>query len=92
MGIHPSLLDRFAFKMMNPVYYRRARTILKSYNYAALQDPYAVGAMVDSLCMAFGDTITPAQRAAAIRFVIAERVNPLLPGHRAHMRGLVFGY
>lgn len=91
MGIDPRLMGRFAYKMMNPVYYRRARAILRSH-YAVLQDPYAVGGMIDSLCMACGDTITPAQRAAAIRFVIAQKCNPLLPGHRARMRGIVFGY
>lgn len=92
MGIDPRLMGRFAYKMMNPIYYRRARAILRSYNYAALQDPYAVGTMIDRLCMACGDTITPTQRAAAIQFVIAQRCNPLLANHRERMRGMVFGY
>jgi hypothetical protein len=92
MGIDPRLKGRFAYKMMNPVYYRRTRAILKSYNYTALQDPYAVGTMIDSLCMACGDTITPAQRASAIRSVIAQKCNPLFASHRARMRGLIFGY
>ena len=92
MGIDPRLMGRFAYKMMNPVYNRRVRAILKSYNCAALQDPHAVGTMIDRLCVSCGDTITPAQRAAAIRFVIAQRCNPLLASHRARMRALVFGY
>lgn len=92
MGIDPRLMGRFAYKMMNPFYYRRARAILRSYNYAALQDPYAVGGMIDGLCLALGDRITPAQRAAAIRFVITQKCNPLSASHRARMRGIVFGY
>lgn len=92
MGIDPRLMSRFAYKMMNPIYYRRTRAILRSCNYAMLQDPYAVGGMIDSLCVACGDTISPAQRAAAIRFVIAQRCNPLLASHRARMWGIVFGY
>jgi hypothetical protein len=92
MGIHPRLMGRFAYKLMHPAYHRRIRAILKSYNYASLQDPYVAGSMIDSLCACCGDTITPAQRAAAIRFVIAQRCNPSLASHRARMWGLVVGY
>ncbi|GEO26903.1 hypothetical protein AAC03nite_26880 [Alicyclobacillus acidoterrestris] len=92
MGIDPWLMCKFAYKMMHPVYSRRARAILKSYNYAALQDPYAVGCMIDRLCTACRDKLTPAQRAAAIRFVISQRCNPANPRHRARMRRMVFGY
>ncbi|WP_206922637.1 hypothetical protein [Alicyclobacillus suci] len=60
--------------------------------HAALQDPYAVGCMIDRLCTACRDKLTPAQRAAAIRFVISQRCNPANPRHRARMRRMVFGY
>ncbi|GMA61649.1 hypothetical protein GCM10025859_20890 [Alicyclobacillus fastidiosus] len=92
MRIDPRLMCRFAYKCMHPAYRRRIRVILKSHNYAALQDPYVVGCMIDSLCACCGDTITPAQRAAAIRFVMAQKCNPLLASHRARMRGIVFGF
>ena len=92
MGIDPRLMNAFRIKMMNPVYRRNARSILRSYRYGALQDPVAVGTMIDSLCGAMGGSITPVQRAAAIRYVCGLRCNPGHPGHRAFLRGLVFGY
>ncbi|MCF8567065.1 hypothetical protein LLE49_20290 [Alicyclobacillus tolerans] len=91
MGIDPRLMNTFLWKMMNPVHWRRVRSILYSYNHAALQDPYAVGTMVDQLCSTLGVPITPGQRAAAIRFVIAQRCDPHNPHHRARMWNLVFG-
>jgi hypothetical protein len=92
MGIDPRLMNAFRIRMMNPVHRRNARNILRSYNYGALQDPNAVGTMIDSMCGAMGASITPAQRAAAIRCVVGLRCNPRHPGHRALMRGMVFGY
>ncbi|MDB5084592.1 MAG: serine/threonine protein kinase [Bacilli bacterium] len=88
----PHLMGMFRRHLRNPRYWGRIRGILHSYDYHALQDPYAVGTMIDQLCGCCGMGITPGQRAEAVQFVVAQRVDPRLWSHRARMWRTLHSY
>jgi len=91
VALDGGMLNLFRRKIMNPIYWNRAYTILHSYNGAQLRNPYYVGEMVDRMAYAMGVAVTPAQRAHAISWVCSQGLDPANPWDRMRVWRMVRG-
>lgn len=85
------LIGTFRGRIANPLYWRRVHGILRCYPREALATPEGCGALVDHMCSALGVSLTPAQRANAINWLVAQRIDPQHPRHQARMWSVVNG-
>lgn len=90
--LDPYLLNTFRRRIANPRYWRATHRILRSYSRYDLANPAGAGAMVDHLCGALNVRLTPAQRANAVRWLTAQRIDPANRWHQMRMWGIVNGY
>ncbi|MCY0892879.1 MAG: hypothetical protein OWR52_05135 [Acidibacillus sp.] len=89
--LDPRLLHVFRAKMANPVYWRRVHSCLRALPPDAVATPDGCAGLVDHLCGVLGVSITPAQRAGAIQWLAAQRLNPQNPNHHWRMWHYVYG-
>ncbi|QSO46081.1 hypothetical protein [Alicyclobacillus mengziensis] len=89
--LDPRLLDTFRGRIANPLYWRRTYRILRGYNRYDLATPDGAGALVDEMSGALGVCLTPAQRAGAINWLVAQRIDPQNRWHQMRMWSVVNG-
>lgn len=89
--LDPRLLHTFRGRIVNPMYWRRTYGILRSYNRYHLATPDGAGALVDHLCGALNVPLTPSQRAGAVNWLVAQRIDPHNRWHQMRMWSVVNG-
>lgn len=89
--LDPRLLDTFRGRIANPLYWRRTYGILRSYHRYDLATAEGAGALVDHMCGALCVRISPAQRAGAVNWLVAQRIDPQNRWHQMRMWGIVNG-
>lgn len=89
--LEPRLLDTFRGRIANPLYWRRAYGVLRSYNRYDLATPAGAGALVDHMCTVLNVPLTPAQRAGAVNWLVAQRIDPQNRWHQMRMWSFVNG-
>lgn len=84
-------MDTFRRKIANPVHWRRTYRILRCYSRYDLAGPAGAGALVDEMSGALGVPLTPAQRAGAVNWLVAQRIDPQNRWHQMRMWSVVNG-
>lgn len=89
--LDPRLLDTFRGRIANPLYWRRAYGVLRCYHRFDLATPEGAGALVDHMSGALNVPITPVQRANAVNWLVAQRIDPQNRMHQMRMWSVVNG-
>ncbi|MFD1676754.1 hypothetical protein [Alicyclobacillus fodiniaquatilis] len=89
--LDPNLLHTFRSRIRNPIHWRNTHRILHSYSRRDLATPHGAGALVDQMCGALNVPLTPGQRAGAVNWLVAQRIDPHHPLHQMRMWRIVRG-
>lgn len=89
--LDPRLLNTFRSRLANPLYWRRTHAILHGCDRHLLATPDGAAALVDHLCGALNVPLTPAERAGAVNWLVAQRIDPRNPFHQMRMWSVVNG-
>lgn len=74
--LNERLLNLFRHKIHNPVVWRTVYQVIHSYSAADLQNPWAVSELVNWISAYLGVCITPQQKRNAVRWILAQHLNP----------------
>ncbi|MCY0875826.1 MAG: hypothetical protein OWT28_06110 [Firmicutes bacterium] len=88
--MNEQLLQLFRGRIRNPRAWRTIYRAVHSYSPAALQNPFAVGELVDWIAAYLHIRITARERAAAIRWIVSQRLNPHNHRDRGRIAALLY--
>ncbi|MCI0184520.1 hypothetical protein [Sulfoacidibacillus ferrooxidans] len=92
MALDPRLVDAFRARIANPLYWRRAHHCLRNNcSRELLSTPDGCAAFVDHMSSVMNVSISPTQRANAVNWLYAQRIDPRHPWHQSRMWSMVHG-